>query len=158
MKERKVESGVGRWQEHFLAPYLLGEYLQLVGQKVPVIDVIDNFGDTLRKGIALELPFNEISEFRKSLLLTGGFPELLISYLEKGTQTDPTARLLQSQRTLRTNAIERAIYKDIPQAFGVSDPLVLERLLYTLADQTSQILSIQNSCKVMSGLSLWLLK
>lgn len=153
MKERQPERGVGRWQEHFLAPYLLGEYLKLMNINLPAFSVTADLGDTIQRGISLEMSLEKISQLRKTILLTGGFPELLLSYTEPYHEQDPTASILQSQRTLRTDAVERAIYKDIPQAFGVSDPLLLERLLYTLAGQTSQILSIQNLCKVMSGLS-----
>jgi predicted AAA+ superfamily ATPase len=54
---------------------------------------------------------------------------------------------------LRSDAVERAIYKDIPQAFGVDNPKMLERLLYTLAGQICGILSPTNICKELSGLS-----
>src|SRR5690606_35168895 len=54
---------------------------------------------------------------------------------------DDQARLLRSQRVLRSDAVERAIYKDIPQAFGVNDPLLLERMLYVLAGQMAGLLS-----------------
>lgn len=42
---------------------------------------------------------------------------------------------------LRSDAVERAIYKDIPQVFGVENPIVLERLLYVLAGRMTGILS-----------------
>ena len=52
-----------------------------------------------------------------------------------------------------TDAVERAIYKDIPQAFGVDNPLLLERLLYTLAGQATGILSPASICSDLGGLS-----
>ena len=69
------------------------------------------------------------------------------------SSTDEASLLLQSQRTLRNDAVERAIYKDIPQAFGVDNPLVLERMLYTLAGQVTGILSPNSICQNLGGLS-----
>ena len=36
LKGRMLESGVGRWEEQYLAPYLFPEYLGLVGRDIPV--------------------------------------------------------------------------------------------------------------------------
>jgi predicted AAA+ superfamily ATPase len=54
---------------------------------------------------------------------------------------------------LRSDAVERAIYKDIPQTFGVSEPMLLERLLYTLGGQIGGIYSAQNLSQTLGGLS-----
>jgi len=89
---------------------------------------------------------------RRRFLLTGGFPELLISPKDIDSEDD-SSMLLQSQRVLRTDAVERAIYKDIPQAFGVDDPMLLERLLYTLAGQVAGLLSPANLCQNLGGMS-----
>ena len=40
-----------------------------------------------------------------------------------------------------SDAVERAVYKDIPQSFKVDNPIMLERLLYTLAGQIAGLLS-----------------
>lgn len=37
--------------------------------------------------------------------------------------------------------MERAVYKDIPQSYGVDNPMALERLLYVLAAQVTGVLS-----------------
>jgi hypothetical protein len=42
---------------------------------------------------------------------------------------------------LRNDAVERAVYQDIPQSFGVGNPMMLERLLYILAAQITGVLS-----------------
>ena len=42
---------------------------------------------------------------------------------------------------LRADAVDRAIYKDIPQSFGLDNPMALERLLYVLAAQVCGVLS-----------------
>ena len=49
----------------------------------------------------------------------------------------------QSQKTLRSDAIERAIYKDITQSYRVDNSMALERLLYTLAGQVTGLLSFK---------------
>ena len=103
-------------------------------------------------------------------MLVGGFPELLAlssrelhdlgdrrqswaatmipgSQPPARTREDPDESqplvnlLLKSQQILRSDAVERAIYKDIPQSFGVNDPLALERMLYVLASQMAGLLS-----------------
>jgi predicted AAA+ superfamily ATPase len=48
---------------------------------------------------------------------------------------------LRSQRVLRSDAVERAIYKDLPQAFEIGEPVKLERLLYALAGQVGGMIS-----------------
>jgi predicted AAA+ superfamily ATPase len=83
--------------------------------------------------------------------LTGGFPELLLS--GHAGRDDEATILLESQRILRSDAVDRAIYKDIPQAFNIDNPMLLERLLYTLAGQVTGILSPQAICQGLGGLS-----
>jgi predicted AAA+ superfamily ATPase len=53
---------------------------------------------------------------------------------------DDADRLLRSQQLLRADAVERAIYKDIPQSYGVDSPMRLERLLYVLAAQMTGLI------------------
>ena len=83
-------------------------------------------------------------------MLIGGFPELLT--LPRDRPNDDGTRLIESQQILRSDAVERAVYKDIPQSFGVDSPMMLERLLYVLAAQITGILSPSNICKDL-GLS-----
>lgn len=54
---------------------------------------------------------------------------------------------------LRNDAVERAVYQDIPQSFGVGNPMMLERLLYVLAAQITGVLSPSHICSEL-GLSL----
>lgn len=82
-------------------------------------------------------------------MLVGGFPELLNRRVEG---EDEASQLLESQQVLRADAVERAIYKDIPQSFGLDNPMMLERLLYVLAAQVTGILSPTNICNDL-GLS-----
>jgi uncharacterized protein len=150
MRDRLVESGVGRWEEQYLAPYLFSEYLTLMNREVR-IPVKDCLANTIRACIEEKIPIDGLAEIRRRFLLVGGFPELLS--LVGGSDGSDEAILLQSQRILRNDAIERAVYKDIPQAFGIDNPTLLERLLYTLAGQFTGLLSPQNICQGFDGLA-----
>lgn len=149
LRDRRLESGVGRWTEHYLSPYLLSEYLELreEGRDVPLRS---GLAGSLRDAVSAGLDLAGIPQRRQELLLTGGFPELLLATEE---EADVQSRLLDSQRVLRTDAVERAVYKDIPQSFGVDNPLALERLLYVLADQTAGLLSPRKIVGQLEGLS-----
>ncbi len=150
MQHARTESGVGRWEEQYLAPYLVGEYLALSERRVvPVGASLAHTIEDLAKGPPA---MTGLAELRRRFLLTGGFPELLL--LAKGATEDEASLLLDSQRTLRSDAVERAIYKDIPQAFGIDNPMVMERLLYTLAGQMGGILSPRNICQSLANMSV----
>lgn len=149
LRQRRTESGVGRWDEQYLAPYLFDEFLELIGHKIAV-PVQATLSETIEACIEARLDLTGLADLRRRFLLTGGFPELLMAF--KDSPADDARTLLQSQRILRNDAVERAIYKDIPQAFGVGDTMLLERLLYTLAGQVAGILSPQNLSQSLSGM------
>jgi predicted AAA+ superfamily ATPase len=151
LRGRRLESGVGRWSEQYLTPYLFTEFLDLVGDVVDV-DLGANLAATLQR---CRSPFGEraaIESRRRRFLLLGGFPELL-SAESQGPVAADGDRLLESQQVLRSDAVERAIYKDIPQSFGVDNPMMLERLLYVLAGQATGLLSPKQICGELDGLS-----
>ena len=50
LHERRIESGVGRWEEQFLAPYHLSEYLELDGSNIR-IDAESTLADTMTKSL-----------------------------------------------------------------------------------------------------------
>jgi predicted AAA+ superfamily ATPase len=150
LRGRRVESGVGRWSEHFLMPYLFSEYLDLLG-RLPDVEVGSTLADTLA-GLARMAPPTDLETLRRRFLLVGGFPELIDRDRRRDTEPDAD-RLLISQQLLRSDAVERAIYKDIPQSFGIDHPMVLERLLYVLAGQVTGILSPSSVCAELDNLS-----
>lgn len=151
LRDRRQESGVGRWSEQFLLPYLFTEYLDLVGNAVPC-DVGETLAETVRR-LPTRLPEPEkLSARRYRFLLLGGFPELLAQELA-GDGLDDADRTLLSQQVLRSDAVERAIYKDIPQSFGIDNPMLLERLLYVLAGQIGGILSPTGIGRDLDGMS-----
>lgn len=146
LRERRHESGVGRWEEQYLMPFMFGEFLDLIGDPRPV-DLGDTLAETLQLLPMGQPPKLELEKMRQLFMLAGGFPELLIPLSpDQGTwNASETAELmLKSQQVLRRDAIERTVYKDIPQSFGVNNPMDLERLLYVLAGQMTGILSPSN--------------
>lgn len=151
LKGRRTESGVGRWDEEYLAPYLFSEFLELLKRPVE-LPVGDDLAGTLDACLGRDVRLPDLEALRRTFILTGGFPELLLA-LDPERMADEQNMLLQSQRTLRNDAVERAIYKDIPQAFGIDNPMVLERVLYTLAGQVTGVLSPSSICNSLGGLS-----
>lgn len=142
LKERRVESGVGRWEEQYLMPYLFDEFLHLIGSQ-PEIVVERTLGQTLRALPSGRPADAALGRWRRVFLFVGGFPEL-IARQHPDEQPDESNLLLASQRVLRSDAVERTIYKDIPQSFGVHNPMMLERILYVLAGQIAGLLSPSN--------------
>lgn len=150
LRDRRLESGIGRWAEQHLTPYLFPEFLDLIDHP-STIDTGETLPETLAGLANGHRESVELGDLRRRFMLVGGFPELL-AYERQGGQSDEPDRLLQSQQILRNDAVERAIYKDIPQSFGVDNPMMLERLLYVLAGQVTGILSPGNICSDL-GLS-----
>lgn len=144
LHQRRIESGVGRWEEQHLAPYHLAEYLELEGTSVHV-DAQDTLEETITRLVSegTSSP-GAVARARRRLMLTGGFPKLLSSV---DSDRDEAEQVIESQRILRSDAVDRAIYKDIPQSFGVQNPMLLERLLYVLAGQMTGLLSPNNITK-----------
>lgn len=136
LREARVESGVGRWEEHYLPPWTFDEYRRWSGDD-SVIDVRENLDATLRANFGATFP--DQREERRRYLLLGGFPEILLAE----RRGDDVSALLDSQRILRNDAVQNAIFRDIPQAYGVDEPFKLERLLYLLAGQLGGIVSPQ---------------
>lgn len=148
MRERRPESGVGRWDELFLMPYLFTEFLDLLGEQRSFLGIASITGAKTATASA-ERTGPDLQQYRDVFTLIGGFPELIVG-LNRATALEDTRRhLLESQQQLRSDAVERAIYKDIPQAFRVDDPLKLERLLYMLAGQIAGLISPKNLCSAL---------
>lgn len=151
LRERRLESGVGRWSEQHLTPYLFPEFLDLVDKRPP-IDVDDDLGASVAALPTGRRSNDSLASLRRAFMLIGGFPELLSRHPQTYSPESESDRLLQSQQVLRTDAVERAVYKDIPQSFGVDNPMMLERVLYVLAAQIAGLISPSNICKDL-GLS-----
>jgi len=174
LRDRRMESGVGRWEEQFLMPYSFGEFLGLVSDEEHGFTVPppgSTLGETLRDLPAGQRVGQRLGGDRVALMLVGGFPGLLklldvhpreaaasgggsigegdtwrpkrMSQIWEVWGESPILAdvLFSAQTVLRQDAVERAVYKDIPQSFGVHDPSMLERLLYVLAGQVTGLLS-----------------
>ena len=140
LRHRRLESGVGRWADRYLAPYGFAEYLDLLGRHQD-LSVEDTLAATVLTLPARLPDAARLAALRQRFTLIGGFPELLRSETGVSAALDDATRLLESQQLLRADAVERAVYKDIPQSYGVSSPMRLERLLYVLAAQMTGIVS-----------------
>ena len=149
-RNRRLESGAGRWTEQHLMPCLFGEFLDLIEQPHEM-EVENTLGETLRALPTGRCADSNLDRWRRVFLIAGGFPELLVRR-RHDDEIDETNLLLESQQVLRSDAVERAIYKDIPQSFGVRSPMALERLLYVLAGQITGLLSPSGICRDL-GLS-----
>ena len=150
LQDRRHESGAGRWEVQYLLPYLLTEYLDLM-EKPRSVEAGDDLAATLRFLPVGGRADEDLIAGRLDLMWTGGFPELLSSRPRQ--MDDDVYWLLESQRVLRSDVVERAVYKDIPQSFGVGNPVLLERLLYMLAGQITGLLSPKNISQQLDGMS-----
>lgn len=151
LRDRMLESGVGRWEEQYLQPYLFTEFLSLIGQQVAVRTEM-TLGRTIDGLVASGLAVGPLADWRHRYLFTGGFPEILKRHGDPASGTEEEIILL-AQRTLRSDAVERALYKDIPQAFGIENPILLERVLYALAGQVCGVLSPKTLTQNLAGLN-----
>src|SRR5690606_20140413 len=122
LRDRRLESGVGRWAEQHLTPYLFTEFLELVdaGKDAPVDRHLSESIRALPHGTRTD---PDVTRWSRQFMLIGGFPELLT--LPRDRPNDDGTRLIESQQILRSDAVERAVYKDIPQSFGVDSPMML---------------------------------
>ena len=165
LRDRRAESGVGRWDLQHLTPYSLVEFMDLVhggGQPATEIDRegTSAVGETLSETLSAldqgSLSSAESAAGRLVLTMLGGFPEVLAQWvrgpddLQSLSEENAADRLgtymLVSQRFLRSDAVVGSVYKDIPQAVGVRDPLSLERLLHVLAGQVTGLLNPSGIC------------
>lgn len=105
LRQRGTESGVGRWEEQFLAPYLFTEYLALRGMSTefPVQDTLwASLQHVVHHSPGRE---GETAQLRRKFILTGGFPELLI---DSKSDKDEASNMLKSQRVLRACLVMRS--------------------------------------------------
>lgn len=157
LRRRRQDSGVGRWREISLAPCLVSETMQFVASPTPQprqeVPLEASLADELRQLDEGTTSDFASAEAARMLMLVGGFPELLLHAgqarvpPEYGPVADDgpfTDALVAAQLSLREDSVERAVYKDIPQAFQIDNPMMLERLLYVLAGQVAQLLSPSN--------------
>ena len=93
LRERRLESGVGRWEEQYLAPYLFGEFLDLVNRHAS-IPVEATLSETILAALRARYEVTALPPFRRIFLLTGGFPELLVAASADAAGDDEVSTLL----------------------------------------------------------------
>ncbi|MCA9294691.1 MAG: ATP-binding protein [Phycisphaerales bacterium] len=139
LRDRQVESGIGRWTEQFLTPYNFDEYLRLHNQDLSM-PAVTSLHATLRAAVQRETPLPNLAASRTLYAVVGGFPELLLQH--DGLPLEEA--LLRSQQTLRSEAVQRVTGMDLPQTFQIREPIILERLLYLLAGQMCGQMGVSN--------------
>ncbi len=150
LHQGRLESGVGRWEEQHMMPYSFTEFLDLVADSNSIEwarFAKQTLADTVTAIPAELQQFTGLTDVRRRLLMTGGFPELLrlaATTSDASYEYTETDILLYSQQVLRSDAVERVLYKDVPQSFGVDNPMLLERMLYVIADQITGLVSAKN--------------
>lgn len=146
LRRGRLESGVGRWEEIYLGPCQLSEALDLLGYESP-IRVGPTLADTVAANLTETLPAR-VSDVRELLLAAGGYPELLLHLGRPPEGTLPgtaTRRVLPDlMERLRSDGMERVVYRDIQQSPPLVRPLQLEKLAYLLADRTGGVVSSAN--------------
>ncbi len=143
LRNRTIESGIGRWSEQYLTPYTFAEFLSLRGAEDPVASGAGDLFEAIRAVVESSPDVTPFNDRLLLYLLVGGFPELLDSLRED----DKVSGLFRSQQVLRSEAVQRVAGMDIPQAFDIKNPLELERLLYMLAGQMCGLANISNLAK-----------
>ncbi len=154
LRQGRLESGVGRWDEFYLGPCLLSEALRLLRFSFSV-DPGPQLSQTLEENLMVALP-SHVSRIRDRLLAVGGYPELLLA--REGAKQWPglpsmpagQASLADLMEKLRSDAVERVIYRDIQQWAAVARPLVVEKLAYLLADRPGGLASPQNLARSLA--------
>jgi predicted AAA+ superfamily ATPase len=73
LRERRLESGVGRWSEQHLTPYLFNEFLDLIGEDVD-LDADTTLAATIRSLPAGQRTPPRYEAGRRAFMLVGGSP------------------------------------------------------------------------------------
>ncbi len=151
LRKQRHESGIGRWEEHHLLPCMLDEtQLLLTGTSSdhrPHLEAENALADTLAAWPTAPTVNNQMVDLYEILMMVGGYPQLWMRRNSPGSTAplpDIENWMLESQRVLRSDAVERAVYKDIAHATGIDSPAKLERLLYMLAAAITGIMSPKN--------------
>ena len=135
LRDRHIESGVGRWSEQFMMPYSFAEYCDLLDVQRPFTDLVSSaaLSETIQSFRDGDTDTQHLRDDRRAVTLVGGFPEILLG--GPTPSDDIESSILRSQQILRSEAIQRVAGMDLPQTFQIRQPIILERLLYLLAGQ-----------------------
>ncbi|OQX50358.1 hypothetical protein B5M47_03870 [candidate division CPR3 bacterium 4484_211] len=127
---KTTESLAGRTFEKVLLPLDFEEYLYLEGKSVGLTK--KNLKQLKRRNINF-LPFkNKLFLLWEKYLERGGFPHLV----ELEPEEQPQA--------LKEDILDKVVYRDLVQLYGIKEPATLERMLRYLAGASSGILNLSN--------------
>ncbi len=124
IRKKSRESLVGRFYEFHLRQLSFPEFLA--------------FKERPLQG-PLTIHQAEILRLFRSYLISNGFPEII----EEDAET--------AEKYIKENVIEKIIYKDIPEIFGIEDVNLLSRLLRVILYEPGQILEINNLARDFSA-------
>jgi len=135
---KDTESLAGRTVEHVFLPFNFAEYLAYTLKNEKIENIISgikkNFSFSSLPDIAGLLPYKrEISIEFNNYISWGGFPHIL-----------EVADEMLKYKLLREDIIEKVIYRDMVEIFGIKKPFVLEKLFLYLAEHSSEILNTSN--------------
>lgn len=138
--EEEQESGVGRWHTIRLTTLSFYEYLQLKQLSLPALPEVISLRDLF------DLPqqdFFRIAEIAApyvghfhEYLLRGGFP-----------QTAQVENIIQAQRLLREDIIDKVLKRDMTALFGVRRIVEMEHTFLYLCMHDSGLLDIKKLCE-----------
>lgn len=127
---KTTESLAGRTFERVLLPLDFEEYLYLEGEEV---GLTKNNLQRLKNGKISFLPFgNKLFLLWEKYLERGGFPHLIKLEPEEWSQT------------LKEDILDKVVYRDLVQLYGIKEPATLERMLRYLAETSSGILNLSD--------------
>lgn len=147
LRNRSVESGIGRWSEQFLTPYNFLEYRKLVRGKEALSQGSLSLSDCIENAMDAYAGKESFASEVMLYMLVGGFPEIILNDLNPD---DIEGSMLRSQQTLRTEAVQRVTGMDLPQVFHVQQPIEMERLLYLLAGNMCGLMNISKMCSSLA--------
>jgi uncharacterized protein len=124
LRRRSKESLSGRIMDFHLEPLSFEEFLELRGKDVNTIKKNSRLWD------------REITPLFYKYLKYGSFPEI-------SNESDE----VYAQNYIQSNVIERILYKDIPQEFGLKDIELLRSLIYIIARNPGSIINYSELSK-----------
>jgi predicted AAA+ superfamily ATPase len=135
---KNSESLAGRTIELVFLPFNFMEYMDYTLKNKEIISLVseikNKFSFFKLPEITDLIPYkNNISIVFNDYLLWGGFPHIFEVNDER-----------LKYKLLREDVIEKVIYKDLVELFGIKKPFVLEKLFLYLSEHSSDILNISN--------------
>ncbi|HVB95935.1 MAG TPA: ATP-binding protein [Nitrososphaerales archaeon] len=124
LRKRSKESLAGRIATFLLEPLSFEEFLELSGKDVGAIRKNPKLWD------------REMAPLLNKYVKYGSFPELV------GEDDEEYAR-----NYILNNVVERVVYRDIPQEFGLRDVELLRSLLYVLARNPGAVVNYRELSK-----------